>query len=319
MEAPVPSRELAGELGGPSSPASDGLVVGSRYFRNVAEFSHWHEIQRRGFTDWYGGAPAPSELRARRREANARARLFPDFVHQVRTIDGKAVAYLTTVPGYWSGDKQAFHDLHYYLDALALSAERTDLLSRFYFLTVELLRAPQLFDRMARRFREPRLAGANCVVMVSIVVDPEYQKLQIPSTLIAAAKDSARRLGMRYVVGPFRPNRYGPFKAEHRLTHSSRLFEEYCGLQNDQGLPRDPWMRVLARNGVEFLKPEPRSYTVSGSFKKFEKLRQTFKPESWYCPSPDTWECGETPTWYVDRFRKAVISVEPNVWGFLAV
>jgi GNAT superfamily N-acetyltransferase len=295
------------------------MVVGPRYLKDVAEYVHWREILARGFTDWYGDQVPAAEVSARRCEANARARLFPDFVHEVRTAEGKAVAYLNTVPGYWSGDRHGLHDLHHYMDALQLSPRQAVQLRRLYFLTIEVLGVPELFDALTRGLRERRLAGANCVVLVSMTIDPDYQKLQIPSMLIAAAKDAAQRRGMKYVLASFRPNAYGPYKAERRATHCERLFEEYCGLKDPRGLPRDPWMRTLARNGIEFLKTEPRSYRVTGSTEKFEALRQTFKPRDWYSPAPDIWECGETPTWYVDRFKKQVMSVEPNIWGFVAV
>jgi GNAT superfamily N-acetyltransferase len=281
----------------------------------MAEFVHWQEILGRGFTEWYANPPSARESKTRWREANMRARLFSDFVHQARTVDGKAVAYLNTVPAYWSGDHHALHDLHYYVDALTIGRRRASQLRRLYVLTVELLKLPGLFDTATRAFRQRRLAGANSIVLVSIAVDPQYQRLQLPSRLIARAKDTAKRLGLKYVISPFRPNAYGAFKAERRATHSAHLFEEYCGLQTPEGLPQDPWMRVLARNGVQFLQPVPRSYRVVGSLERFDDFRRIFKPESWYSPAPDTWECGETPTWYVDRFKKAVMSVEPNIWG----
>ncbi|HKW91694.1 MAG TPA: hypothetical protein VJX92_07330 [Methylomirabilota bacterium] len=245
--------------------------------------------------------------------------LFPDFTYQVRTAEGKAVAYFNTVPGYWSGDPQALQDLHYYTDALKVSRRRAAQLGRLYFWTVEVLNVPQLFERITRRFRESRLAGANCVVLVSIAVDPEYQRLQIPTMLITAARSTAKRLGLKYIVSPFRPSAYGSYKAERKAAHSSKLFEEYCSLKTEQGLPRDPWMRVLTRNGARFLRPEPRSYRVPGLIESFRRFQRTFKPESWYSPSADVWECGETPTWYVDPFRQQVLSVEPNIWGFMTV
>ena len=227
------------------------------------------------------------------------------------------MAYLNTVPAYWSGDPLALHDLHYYLDALKIERRRAMQLRRVYVLTVEVLKRPWLFDTATRAFRRRRLLGANCIVLVSIAVDPQYRGLHVPFRLISRVKDTAKRLGLKYVASPFRPDAYGGFKAERRATHSPDLFEQYCCLRTPEGLPRDPWMRVLARSGVQFVRPMPRSYRVPGPLARFEELRRTLRPESWYSIGSDIWECGETPTWYVDRFKEQVLSVEPNIWGFV--
>ena len=129
----------------------------------------------------------------------------------------------------------------------------------------------------------------------------------------------ASELGMRYVISPFRPSAYGKYKAERQATHSSALFNDYCNLKTNEGLPKDPWLRSLAFQGAEFIKIEPRSVRVQHSLETFRMFKQRYKPEAWYSPMPDVWECGETPTWYVDRGLKVVISVEPNLWGRIPV
>ena len=154
-------------------------------------------------------------------------------------------------------------------------------------------------------------------MFVGMGVAPEYQKQRIPSLLLREAQKTARRLGYDYVVGPFRPNGYGRYKAERRATHNRPLFEEYVSAKDAAGLPKDPWLRVLARHGARFLKLEPRSFSVAGTIPAFQSFRQRFRPDDWYSPATDVWECGETPTWYVDRCRKMVLAVEPNVWGVL--
>jgi hypothetical protein len=294
------------------------FVVEPRFFSDQREYEHWHEIRLRGFTEWYVGRTAPHSFRNGRHVANALARLFPEFLPQVRTDHGEPVAYLHTVPGFWCGDRQALHDLTYYEETLKFGDAKTLLLGTS-FLIAQHLGMLRLFDAAAAPFRSRKLSGANCIVLVAMTVDPAYQSMKLPSLLFSNVKEAARHFGMRYIVAPFRPNAYGQYKAERQAAHSTRLFEEYCTARNEHGLPRDPWMRTVFRQGAEFVRIEPRSFRVARSIARFEEFRERFKPGSWYSPTPDVWECGETPTWYVDRCKGEVVSVEPNIWGVIQI
>ena len=293
--------------------------VRARYFKDWNEYVHWHDIRRHGFTEWYVGQPQALSLTYNRHIANAKARLFPDYLHQVRTREGKAVAYVATVPAYWSGDIQALHDFYYYDSTFRSNTYQSFLLTALYVSTVRFFRSPKMFDAIMAKFRKRKLSDANCIVLIALTVDPHYRNMKLPSLLLSSVQETAQRLGMAYVMGPFRPSGYGAFKAERHVAHSNLLFEEYCGLKNDEGLPIDPWMRTVARHHVEFLKIEPRSLQVPGSIDQFESFRKNYKPGNWYSPSLDVWECGETPTWYVDRCKKQVLSVEPNIWGMIRI
>jgi len=293
--------------------------VRSRYFKDWHEYVHWHDIRRYGFSDWYVGRPQALSLTYNRHIANAKARLFPDYLHQVRTREGKAVAYVATVPAYWAGDIQALHNFGYYDSTFQFNNYQSFLLTVLYLTTVGFFRAPKIFDAIITQFRKHKLSGANCIVLIALTVDPDYRNMKLPSLLLSAVTETAHRLGMAYVMGPFRPSNYGTFKAKRRAAHSHLLFEEYCSLKNDEGLPIDPWLRTVARHHVEFLRLDPRSFQVPGSIEQFERFRQNYKPGHWYSPSLDVWECGETPTWYVDRCKKQVLSVEPNIWGMIRI
>ena len=308
-------RQVCSTSGGMTNPH---FVAGPRFFRDQHEFEHWHEIRLRGFTEWYVGRTAPRSFANGRHVANAKARLFPEFLPQVRTDDGKPVAYLNTVPGFWCGDRQALHDLNYYDDTLQFGGLKTLLLGSS-FLVAQRAGMLRAFDAVTTPFRNRKLSGANCIVLIGMTVDPAYQSMKLPSLLFSTVKEAARRLRMKYVVGPFRPNAYGQYKAERHAAHSNVLFEKYCAGRNEDGLPRDPWMRTVFRQGAEFVRIEPRSFRVARSIARFEEFRARFKPESWYSPTPDVWECGETPTWYVDRCKGEVVSVEPNIWGVIQV
>lgn len=294
------------------------FVAGPRFLPDQLEYEHWHQIRLRGFTEWYVGRTASRSFRDGRHVANARARLFPEFLLQVRTEQGRPVAYLNTAPGFWSGDPQALHDMNYYADTLQFGGLKTLLLGSS-FLVAERMGLLRAFDAVGAPFRNRKLSGANCIVLIGMTIDPAYQGMKLPSLLFSTLKEAARRLRMKHIVGPFRPNAYGQYKAERRAPHSNILFEEYCTGLNHHGLPQDPWMRTVFRQGAEFRRIEPRSFRVVRPMASFEEFRRKFKSESWYSPTPDVWECGETPTWYVDRCKGQVVSVEPNIWGVIRV
>jgi len=297
----------------------DELAVscGRRYFRNQAEYEKWFEIRVAGFTEWYVPRHPTWSPRSNRHIANCIAYLFPEFHHQLRTSDGTAIGYLSTVPGYWSGEVESLHDFQYIDDIFKFSAPKLILVAFAHMLLVEWLHMPKLFEPLARKVRAKRLSEAHAIFLLAISVAPEYRKHKLPTMLIGAAKEAAGKLGFRYVMAPFRPNAYGKYKAERRTGHSEVLFNEYCSLKNAEGLPADPWLRTVVRLGARLLKPVQRSLTLKGDLSKFEGFRATFRPDDWYSPGKDVWECGETSTWYVDPARRIAVSVEPNYWGVI--
>jgi GNAT superfamily N-acetyltransferase len=295
-----------------------GLIrIGPRIIQTDAEFARLQALQAAALTPWDVAVASPSSPTEGRVALNAVARAFPEFFHQARTVDDRAVGCLATVPAYWGGSAQALPDLHYYEHNLRFSRRRTLALNLMHRSAQALPWTRMAFDRAAAGLRRQRLHGANSIVLVGMAIDPEYQGLQLPALFFDAVKRSARSLGLRHIIAPVRPGGYGQYKALRNTGHSAELFKDYCTLRNLEGWPMDPWLRMLARQGAEFLRPEPRSVRIERPLAAFEHLRRSFKPDSWYSPEPDVWECGETPTWYVDRARGSVTSVEPNLWGRL--
>lgn len=294
-----------------------GLVrVGPRVIQSDAEYAHLQAMRAASSTPWYVDVADPASLTEGRLAMNAMARAFPEFFYQARTLDSRAVGYLAAVPGYWGGGVQALPDLHYFMNNLRLGYRQMLALGLAHRGAQALPWSRRLvFDRMALALRDQRLEGANSLVIVSLAIDPDYQRMPLPALFFDAMKRAARNLALRHILAPFRPSGYGQFKALRNATHTVELFKEYCAMRGLDGFAADPWLRAVARHGVEFLRAEPRSHRVERTLANFERLRQTFKPDSWYSPEPDVWECGETPTWYVDRARGTVTSVEPNLWG----
>lgn len=292
------------------------VTCSPRYFRTEEEYQRWFEIRSLGFTEWYLPRKSRWSYASNRHTANCKAALFPEFLHQLRTADGTAIGYLETVPGYWSGEPEALHDLEYIDRAFRFGRIKLAVLTWCYLIAVEVLRMPRLFAPLASKVRAMRLTGANTVFLESISIAPEYRKHKLPPLLVESAKASARKLGFRYVAAPFRPNAYGKYKAARRTRNSEALFKEYCGLRDENQLPVDPWLRTVVRLGAKLLKPELRSFEVQHPISEFERFRKTYRPDEWYSPAKDIWECGETCTWYIDHSRRIAVSVEPNYWGY---
>jgi len=289
-----------------------------RRIRNASEYRHFHQIRTAGFSEWYVG-PAARSPRLGQARLNAVATLLHNFCHQVRGANDQPVAYLATAPGFWCGETQALHDLHYYDDVLKLPGRKGKLLVGLQFLADLTGGMPGPIRRRIAAEATRKFSACNGIVLVAMTVDPAFQGQNLPRLLIESVVQKARTLGLNHVIAPFRPTGYGKHKADQGLTHTNERFAQYCQSKTPEGLPQDPWLRAVSRMGAEFLKVEPRSYRISKRISVFESFRKRHKPNDWYSPSEHVWECGETPTWYVDPGRRTVTSVEPNLWGRIPV
>lgn len=293
-----------------------GVSCGPRHFRNHEEFRRWYEIRSAGFGEWYvEPRPPRGSLLDNRHVANCKAALFPEFIHELRDDRSVPIGYLATVPGYWSHNEHSLHDYSYIEETLQFHPLKMLALTAWYLLASQWLRAPRLFDLVARKVRSSRMTDANSVFLIAILVAPERRGQGLPQYLLEQAKKSAVELGYDYVVAPFRPTAYGSYKAQRKAQHTDELFVEYCSGTTAQGLPQDPWLRTVVRLGAHLYMPVAHSFSVRGTLARFEALRRHFRPDDWYSPAPDVWECGETCTWYVDPARHLVMSVESNYWG----
>lgn len=295
------------------------VTCGPRHFRNEAEYQRWCEVRSLGFTEWYLPRRAPWSYASNRHTANCKAAIFPEFLHEMRLTNGTVIGFLETVPGYWSGEPEALHNLEYVDQAFRFGKLKLAILTWCYLIAVEFLGMPKLFEPLAKRVRAMRLTGANTVFLESISIAPDYRAHKLPPRLIQSAKESARKLGFQYVAAPFRPNAYGNYKAARHAGNSEALFKEYCEQRDENELPVDPWLRTVVKLGARLLRPELRSFAVQHSIQEFEKFRRAYRPDQWYSPGMDIWECGETCTWYIDRARQIAVSVEPNYWGCFEV
>jgi GNAT superfamily N-acetyltransferase len=292
-----------------------GFRCDTRYFRNQKEYRDWFFIRSSGFTTWYVPRTPQVTIDNNRQVSNAQAALFPEFFLQVRTEEGRPVAYLATAAGYWSGEPSSLQDMTYINAWPAIPTHKMASLTAAHVLACEVLGRPALFEPIRHRARARRLSHANTIFLLAISVHPDFYGQHLPTLLLDEARANARRLGFEYVAAAFRPSGYGKYKAERRAAHSEALFHDYCHLKDEHGLPFDPWLRNVVRHGGRLLRVEPRSFSVSGSMARFDAFRRSHRVEAWYSPSPNVWECGETCTWYVDPARRSVLALEPNYWG----
>jgi GNAT superfamily N-acetyltransferase len=278
------------------------ISIGSFRIRNRHEYQAIQQLRADAFTSWSDSHPP-------RFVYNLAARVFQGFLLEARTASGEIVGCLFSAPAFWSGDPGELQTYDYHMQSL----RQRPLLKLATILCAGPLRG------FEPRLRQALLRRSNCIVLLAMLVQQEYRGQRIPTKFIEHLKNAARTNGYRWLLAPFRPSGYGRYKEETRKSHSPDLFREYCFATGADGLPIDPWLRVLVQNGMKMLRPEPRSMQVTRGLREFEAFRKMFRPERWYQTAAHTWECGEAPTWYTDPFTETAISVEPNLWGMIPV
>lgn len=152
----------------------------------------------------------------------------------------------------------------------------------------------------------------NAIGMMSINVKQDYQGQGLAKTIIDSVRDVASKLGVKYIMGSFRPTQFG----EHGHKNPHANFTGYVGSKREDNLPMDAWLRILTRNGMRMLRIDDAAMVVTDVTRgEFDDYRKTYKPEKWKQISPTVWRCGETGVWFVGK--KNAVYAESNVWGIL--
>lgn len=152
-------------------------------------------------------------------------------------------------------------------------------------------------------------SNGNTLVLMSMNVNPNYQGNGYAKMLIEQIQATAKKLGIKHIISPFRPNNYG----EHKIQHGDPGFDAYCAMTREDGFPVDGWLRNLARNGMRPLKIAGKSMEVAVPTSQFEEYKINYNPQNWKQIGDGMWECGEVGTWQVSN-GKAVYT-ENNIWG----
>lgn len=155
--------------------------------------------------------------------------------------------------------------------------------------------------------------NGNALGMMSINIKQDYQGKGLARIVIDSVKATASKLGVRHIMGSFRPNQFG----EHTHKKPHEPFSKYVNsTREEDNLPTDAWLRTLTRNGMRMLRIDDAAMVVPDvSREEFDNYRRTYKPEMWRQISPTVWRCGETGVWLVGG--KSSTYVESNVWGIL--
>lgn len=180
-------------------------------------------------------------------------------------------------------------------------------------------------------YKDTYVTHGNTLVTMSMSIARRSRGSGVAGQLLDAVRTSARSRGIDHVVGTYRPLGYGSFK-----TRDDTGFLGYVDLQQDGGLPLDPWLRALTRMGLRRLKIDEQAMVVDLSLREFDRLRR-LSATAWVrtatardallhepaLPFPvadcEFWEAQETGTWYVHRQAGQAVYVESGVWGIVTL
>lgn len=162
-------------------------------------------------------------------------------------------------------------------------------------------------------FSSTYIADGNTLDIMSISVDPQMQGKGLATILFNEIINIAQDLGVEYLIASFRPCGFGNFKVES----GAIPFDQYCRITTEDGLPRDPWLRIATRYGMVPLRIEKAAISVEVTKTKFEEFKKTYNPNNWSQNSEGQWECGEAGVWTL-KGNKAIY-VEPNLWSEIPI
>lgn len=151
----------------------------------------------------------------------------------------------------------------------------------------------------------------NTLVLMSMNVNPHYQGKGLAQILIKEIKNRAIELGIKNLIGSFRPNEYGEFKSCQDNWQVD--FEDYCKKSREDGWPLDSWLRNLIRNGMEPLLVDRKAMTVTVSIGEFELYKSIYNIGKWKEVKHGIWECGEVGQWIINN--DTATYQESNLWG----
>lgn len=136
---------------------------------------------------------------------------------------------------------------------------------------------------------------------LSITVAPEYQGRGLSATVVKRMRQLGEQAGFMRLIAPVRPTR----KQHYPLIP----IQAYMGWRTAEGLPFDPWLRVHARVGAQFVKSCPRSMVMQGSIGAWEDWCGLSLPGNGHFVLP-----GLLAPLQVNRDQERGLYVEPNVW-----
>ena len=177
------------------------VQIRPRIFKTDAELLHWQTLCRTSFGPWYGSISSSRSMAQDRCTTNAVVQALPEFFLQAQIRDGSPAGFLSAIPGYWNGEVETLSDLDEYMLRFRLEqTQRCELgLAWRDALTEPAMRLR--FARLAEQIRVERLSGANCIILVSIMIDPRFRGLQLPALFFEMIKQSCQKLRFSHIIG----------------------------------------------------------------------------------------------------------------------
>lgn len=121
------------------------------------------------------------------------------------------------------------------------------------------------WDGVTRWAHEDRMQGRgpNALSALEITLLPDWRGRGIPSLVLHAMAEAARRRGFVHFVAPVRPTG----KEREPLAPMA----EYAHRRRPDGLPADAWLRTHVRAGGRIEKIAPTSMTVTGTIAEWRR------------------------------------------------
>jgi|GEM_PF-601670 len=188
----------------------------------------------------------------------------------------------------------------------------------------------------SQTFAETYRSDGNTFALMSMSVNPDNKGQGVTGQVFDKIREYAQGEGIDHIIGDFRPSGFGAYKT---ITGDTN-FVEYCEQRRPDGMPQDPWLRAVTRQGAEFMTPDRRAMVVEATVDQVREWTTTYNPEkwwevidleqigelvAWHEPLQDleqvdqVLECGETGTWYLDSANNKAVYIESNLWGEVPV
>ena len=99
--------------------------------------------------------------------------------------------------------------------------------------------------------------NTNLLCALQIVVFSPYRGKGFSHLGVEAMRHICRDNGLAFLIAPVRPSA--------KCDHPHVAIHDYITWKNDEGLPKDPWLRVHVRAGARIVKPCERAMEISGT------------------------------------------------------
>jgi predicted GNAT family acetyltransferase len=169
----------------------------------------------------------------------------------------------------------------------------------------------------------------NTLVIMSSSVDPDHQGQGIVRSLFTQLQIEAKALGVKHIIGAFRPSEYGTYTRNSNNPPLS--FEEYCE-RVIRGELHDHWLKAAMHMGMEPIRDEGRLRVEDSSMRVEVPLSDLHEFRAAYRPHKDAshpkgdwievdgkWYSGETGSWTIKTKEGTdelyAEYVEPNLLG----